>query len=171
MIKLLKFKRILRKILEYNLFVLVLLFVTLGIFLSGCKNDQNKVNQFRFKNLYYQINKHVYFSVREGIYEKRKITFNSMKLVFENGFTYIEQGYVDLADLIIYPEGNLNLYTPDFEIKIKREAMIDLKRAIIQGYDVHIISTKKKDKLTKAYKIKIDLYNNQIHTFFNKGIL
>lgn len=94
-----------------------------------------------------------------------------MKLSFENGYSYIENGILDMKNLIIKPQSSLLIYTSSFTIEIQKDPIIKLRKIQIEGYQAIIKNNKMQNKknVTKANRIIIDFLENRIYTFENRG--
>jgi len=150
--------------------VLILLILTFHLFFINCAKKE-KSQEMYFQNLAYYLNDEIYFTVKNGIYNNRNINFEDMKIVFLNGHTKIKDGSIDLKSLKINNRQPLEIYYNDLVIIIRDNPIIDLKKAEIEGYDVTIQNLKKKEKFTRAYKIKIDIKENKICTYKNRGLM
>ncbi|MFN3478215.1 MAG: hypothetical protein ACK4ZM_02465 [bacterium] len=109
--------------------------------------------------------------MQEGIYENGYIKFSKMKVIFKDGYSYIESGTVDLKNLVIKPNSALPIYTSSFIVKIQKDPIIKLRKFQIEGYQA-VIKTNQaenKERITKANKIIINLLENKIYTFENRG--
>jgi len=152
---------------------LIILMLSFNLFFVSCSKKQ-KIQEMYFENLAYYLNDEIYFTVKNGIYNNRTISFEDMKIVFPNGHSKIKDGSIDLKSLKINKINNrqpLEIYYNDLVIIIRDNPIIDLKKAEIEGYDVIIQNLKKKEKFTRAYKIKIDIKENKIHTYKNRGLM
>jgi len=162
--KLLKFK-ITNKITR----IISLLILLILPIISCSKKEIPK--SLSFENLHFQLNKEIYFTVKKGIYDNKNINFENMKIYFPNGNTNINKGTINLQTLIIKNNEELKIYYQELIITIKENPIINLKEAYIEGYNVIIQNTKKKENISNAYKIKIDIKKNKVYTYKNKGIL
>lgn len=134
--------------------------------------ETQNINNLSFRKLIYYITKEIYFSVEKGIYQKNIIYFENMKVNFNHGYTFIKEGKIDLENLVINPNPPLIIYTSSFETIIQKDPLINLKKLQIEGYHATIkyLKNNKKDKITHAYKIKIDILKNQVCAYQSKGI-
>lgn len=150
---------------KFSLLILSIIFL-----ISGCtKKVETSIDSMQFKDLEYYINEEVYFSVKEGIYKNHLISFKNMKLVLKEGYTILEEGIFNLKDLTIKSNHPIDIYIKDLVIQIKKDPRINLREMRIEGYDVIIRNTKKKEKISEAYKINIDINNYRVYTYQNKG--
>ncbi len=153
------------KLLKFSL-VLAIILVTF----SSCQK-QIKNENLKFKNLTYYVNNETYFSVKNGIYQNSQVYFEEMMIYFKGGRTRIVEGKMNLRELTIIPKPPLQVEIKNLLIDIKKDPIINLKKMMIEGYDVEIINkNKKEEKVVKAYKINIDLKENKIYTLQNRGV-